>query len=353
MKTIIMMKWYDFLDWYDYNKKKTWFIGLILTFLVGFGVYVNTLSLVEQGTEEPVYLEENIHKSEDPVVEPTVALEEEIVKVIKPPEVVESRVESGDNSVSVLLLGVDSRNKDFIGRSDSMILLTANKEDKNVKLVSIPRDSYVWIEKKGFRDKITHANAFGGQETAVKTVEDLFGITIDHAVTINFDSFVEVVDILDGVEVEVPFSFTERTTTGDTAIFTKGTQVLNGDEALAYARMRKQDPKGDLGRGERQQQIIESIIIQAASFSSVSNFKDLYEVAKNNVKTDVGLLDIVGLVPHIQSVGNIEKLTLSGGGKKINGVYYYQLDEVILEDVRNELQNHLGEGEGTDLVNKN
>lgn len=348
MLTKIIDLWYDYLDWYDENRKKTWFIGIFLVILIFFIFYMNNDKNMSSGNKG--FLEENLYVPEPPVEEPTLELEEEILKEVETPDIVTSQLESDDNSVSFLLLGVDSRNKDFIGRTDSMILLTANKKEKSVKLVSIPRDSYVWIEKKGFRDKITHANAFGGQETAVDTVEDLFGIKIDHAVTINFESFVEVVDILGGIEVEVPFDFTAPTLDGKTISYYKGAQTLDGQESLAYARMRKQDPSGDIGRGERQQQIIESILKETATFSSVTNFKDLYNVAKDNVKTDVGLMDILNLVPHIQSVGDIEKLNLTGNGKKINGIYYYQLDINVLENVRKELKEHLGEEQKEEMV---
>lgn len=331
-------KWEDFLDWYYYNTKKFWFILFLLLSVI---VLISFFSREGRATES--YFQETKHE----FIEPDSETEKEVVKYVEHPDVIEEKLLSNIDSISVLLLGVDSRDNNFVGRSDSMMLLTSNKDDKSIKLVNIPRDSYVWISGKGFRDKINHAHAFGSSLMAEKTVEDLFGIDIDHVITINFDSFEKVIDLFGGVEVDVPFTFTENDTKGNVINFNKGSQVLNGEEALAYVRMRKQDSKGDLGRGERQQEVIESLIKEVASFSSVTKVKGLYDLVKNNVKTDIGLSEILELIPHIKNYDNIEKLTLGGKSKKIKGIYYYELDKDILNDTVLNIQRHLGQGKTT------
>ena len=252
-----------------------------------------------------------------------------------------TEVVRGEGSVSFLLLGVDAYGETMAGRSDTMIVVTANKKDGSMKMVSIPRDGYVNIIGKGFYDKITHAYAFGGNKMAEETTEALLGIDIDHVVAVNFNSFAKVVDIVGGVTVDVPFDFDEKMVSGGRAYFTKGEQTLSGQEALAYARMRKRDPRGDIGRNERQQQIIEAMIREVASFGSVTKIKDLYDVAKNNVVTDVGALDVMGLIPYATGLSDVERLNIEGSGVMINNIYYHQLNAQSLNDVRSKLQTHL------------
>ena len=79
-----------------------------------------------------------------------------------------------------------------------------------MKLVSIPRDSYVYIPEVGYRDKITHAHAFGGTRATIEPVEELFDIPVDYYVKMNFNAFIDVVDALGGIEAEVPYNRTEK-----------------------------------------------------------------------------------------------------------------------------------------------
>lgn len=245
-------------------------------------------------------------------------------------------VSSEEGTKTVLLLGIDSRDDSLVGRSDSIILMRLNKENNIVKLVNVPRDSYVNIDGRGY-DKINHAYAFGGSELSKKAMEDLFGLKIDHVASINFKSFEKVVDILGGVEVEVPFDFNGKTNSNKTVKFTKGSQLLSGEEALAYARMRKQDNEGDLGRGKRQQEVVSSILTEMKDASNVFKIKKLYGEVKENMETDVDLTDILDLLPHVKSLGNIEKYQLEGKPVMINGVSYFELNTDSLNDIRNEL----------------
>ena len=339
----IVLKWYDFLDWYDDHRLRFWSITILLIGVSGtFGYWKYTdWQKDQQILAEELKREEQREIANMQVPEPDKDREAYVIKKVKPADSVKDKVATEDGAVSMLLLGVDSRSANLVGRSDSMILVTMNKRDNKVRMVSIPRDSYVPIARKGFNDKITHANAFGGQDMARETVEDLFGIHIDYAATINFASFEKVVDVLGGVTVNVKFAFSEKDRKGNWIQFSPGKQKLSGREALAYARMRHQDPTGDIGRGERQQEIIGAIIRKAASFEGVSKVKKLYDLAENNVKTDIGLTDILNLMPHVQGVSNIEKLKLSGSGKMINNIYYYQLDPIVLGNVRTQVQDSL------------
>ena len=348
MRYWIQMRWYDYLEFYDRHRFISWvlgiccFIGVVGGSYYGIDRYVNGESrfVEEEVAEEVVEVAEGGDGGADieffDLEEPEVAKIEEIETVEESSEIVR-----GEGSVSFLLLGIDAYGEKMVGRSDTMIVVTANKKDGSMRMVSIPRDSYVNIVGKGFYDKITHAYAFGGRDMAEATVENLLGIEIDHVVAANFNSFARVVDIVGGVTVDVPFDFDEKMVSGGRAYFTKGEQTLNGDEALAYARMRKRDPRGDIGRNERQQQIIEALIMEVASFGSVPKIKDLYDVAKDNVETDVGALDVIGLIPYATGLGDVERLNIEGSGVMINNIYYHQLNTGSLNSVREDLKGHL------------
>jgi LCP family protein required for cell wall assembly len=206
-------------------------------------------------------------------------------------------------------------------------------------MLSIPRDSYVNIVGKGKQDKITHAYSFGGLDMATETVEELLEIDIDHHLVLNFSSFTSIIDTLGGIEVEVPFAFSEQNSKGvkNAITFEEGTHTLNGEEALAFARMRKQDPRGDIGRGERQQQVITAVVSKLLSIGSVPKYGSLFGEVKDGIDTDVNILDIPKLAPYLSTFSEINPVSLEGEGIKLNGIYYYQLNENTLYNAKQEL----------------
>lgn len=146
-------------------------------------------------------------------------------------------VDVGKDNFSMLLLGSDYREGDDYERTDTLIVATFNKSDRSIILTSIPRDTYTEIigyHGGGIYDKINHAHAFGGMSMAVDTVENLLDIPIDHYALIRFDGFVEVIDALGGVEVDVTyeFDFKEASTNADYS-FTEGPTQMDGSKALA------------------------------------------------------------------------------------------------------------------------
>ncbi|SDH19139.1 transcriptional attenuator, LytR family [Alteribacillus persepolensis] len=257
----------------------------------------------------------------------------------------EKRAEAVDpkqDNFSVLFLGLDDRSGELDGRTDAMVLATFNKDKESIKITSIPRDSLVSIPEYG-DDKITHAHAFGGTDLAIETVEELFDIPVDYYVKLNFDAFIEIVNALDGVTVDVPFGFTEQDSEGnqDAITIEEGEQELNGEEALAYARMRKQDPRGDLGRGERQQQIIKAIIRESASISSIHNYDDVLRSLEEHMKMNFTFGNLISLHRYANSISDIETLQLQGNHLNLDSGYYYQLDEQSTQDIAQELKTHL------------
>lgn len=120
-------------------------------------------------------------------------------------------VDIGKDNFSMLILGSDFREGDSGGeRTDTMLVATFNKGDRSIKLTSIPRDTYTEIigyTEGPFYDKINHANAFGGIDMAIDTVENLLDIPIDHYALARFDGLVDIIDALDGIEIDVTYEF--------------------------------------------------------------------------------------------------------------------------------------------------
>lgn len=251
-----------------------------------------------------------------------------------------------DDPVSILVLGVeDYATKGKNGRTDSMILVTLNPYSKSMKMLSIPRDTRVEIVGRNQMDKINHAHAFGGTDMVIDTVEKFLEVPIDYFIKVNFDGFIHIIDEIGGITVDVPFDFSEDTTKkGEKAYFKKGEMHLNGEEALAYVRMRKQDPRGDFGRNERQKQVLKATVEKALTMSTLFKVDEISEHLGNNIQTNLRPLDILALRKKYSSLDseNIENLSFQGQDYYENGVYYFVPHESSIDSVKIKLRVHLG-----------
>ena len=258
----------------------------------------------------------------------------------------EEKVTPIEDNVSILFIGVDDSESRGQGadnsRSDALILATMNQETKTVKTLSIPRDSYVYIPKKGYRDKITHAHAFGGTSATIDTIENLLDVPVDYYVRMNFNAFIDVVNALGGIEIEVPYSFVELDEFENPVIeLKKGYQKLNGSEALALARTRKYD--SDIERGKRQQEILKAIALQAAKPSSILKYDNVIDAVADNMKTNMTFSEMKSFLSYLSSgMPRIDSLALEGGDDWSTGTYYYKLNDESLENTKYILQSHLG-----------
>lgn len=246
-------------------------------------------------------------------------------------------VQIEDDPFSILLLGVDERQGDR-GRSDTIIILTINPHQKTMMLTNIPRDTLVHIPGHRQKDKINHSYAYGGIELTRKTVEEFLDIPIDGFVKVNMQGLEGIVDALGGIEVQVPFDFTFNGIT-----FRQGNMTLNGREALAYARMRKVDPKGDFGRIYRQQQVIRGIINKGSQFSSLNRLDYLMEHLGTNLKTDIPPFQFLRLQQSYSGIEeqNLQTITFRGVNQHINGIYYFIVSPAEIERVHHQLAQHL------------
>ncbi|GAA5415802.1 polyisoprenyl-teichoic acid--peptidoglycan teichoic acid transferase TagT [Paraliobacillus ryukyuensis] len=277
-------------------------------------------------------------------------------------ELRDKKVNPTVDDVSILFVGVDQSKKRKANNesnelSDALILATLNKEENSVKMVSIPRDTYVYIPEVGYKTKINHAHAYGGMKATIETVEGLFDIPVDYYVKINFNAFIDVVNELDGITVDVPYEMYEQDSEDNARAIhlLPGEQKLNGEEALALARTRKQD--NDIERGKRQQEIIKAMVNKAVSFNTLLNISDLMTAVGDNMSTSMSFNEIKSFVSY-GSKGNLEIETLSLKGSDVwADAYYYQLDETDLSEKQEILKEHLGlttyssqlDTDGTDL----
>jgi LCP family protein required for cell wall assembly len=256
------------------------------------------------------------------------------------------KVEIMNDPVSILLMGVETYSSGGeVGRADSLIVVTLNPSDQSMKMLSIPRDTRVTIPGEDKKDKINHSFVFGGKDLTIDTVEDFLGIPIDYYANVSFDGFKHVINEVNGVTVDVPFDFWEDTDAHPKKRihFTEGEMTLNGEEALAYARMRKRDPRGDFGRNERQQQILTAAIDKLASPTTLFKVHDIAEHIGESVETNVSVrkaLSFQNTYTKLNST-NIEKLMLHGEDQTINGIYYFVPNETNLVEVQTKLKAHL------------
>ncbi len=221
---------------------------------------------------------------------------------------------------NIFISGIDSYGKiTSVSRSDVNMIVSINPSTHQILLTSIPRDYYVKLHgiNTTLKDKLTHAGIHG-IDTSVKTIEDLLAIDINYYAKVNFTSLVSIVDKLGGVDVEVdkPFKayYIEENETIDYT-FKKGNNHLNGKQALAFARERKSLAKGDVGRVEHQQMLIEAILNKALSKTMITKYNDLLNAMENKFITNFGTENITKLVKEQMKdmpVWKIERNTLTG-----------------------------------------
>jgi LCP family protein required for cell wall assembly len=261
-------------------------------------------------------------------------------------------VDPVEDHVSVLLLGVDTsehRSEEY-GRSDAIVLATFNQDTKSIKLLSIPRDTYVYIPEVGYHSKINHAHAYAGPRASMEAVEDFLDVPVDYYVSINFDGFVEVIDALGGIMVEVPYEFTESDSRDrrDSIHLYPGYQEVNGEEALALARTRDQD--SDVARGKRQQEILEAIVDKAASASSLLKMEDVITAVGSNMQTNFNFKELQSFVGFGMAENlSVDMENFEGEGRYLDdGGWYYFVEEDSLYAISNTLREHLNLPSGDD-----
>ncbi len=258
----------------------------------------------------------------------------------EPPPPIDSPIGRKD-PFAVLLIGVDERKNDQ-GRSDSLMILAVNPQKKSTLLFSIPRDTRTDIVGHGTVDKINHAYAFGGVDMTVQTVEKFLDVPIPYYVEENMEGFSAAIDHLGGVDVNNRFAFEY----GGVA-FARGALHLDGKTALLYSRMRYDDPRGDLGRNERQRQIVQSVIRRSYRQKDVLHLSQMLDNVRENLRTNIAFDEMKKLrLDYGSTLESIRTDEIRGENEIIDQIYYYAVSDRELERIRGEVKAQLAVDSG-------
>ncbi|MGI6443301.1 MAG: LCP family protein [Synergistaceae bacterium] len=199
---------------------------------------------------------------------------------------------------NILVLGED--NVDSSRRSDTILFVTIDIDDKNVRILSLPRDTRVEVSGYGYQ-KLNHAFAFGGPDLIKATVEKYIDQPILYYLLVDYDSFPALVDALGGIEIDVPKKMRYVDRAGKLDINIKpGLQLMDGQTALHFVRYRK-DASGDIGRVHRQQQFIKALVKKAYDPSNIIKIPKITKQLIRLFKTDMSPLLAVQLAGFIQN----------------------------------------------------
>ena len=221
------------------------------------------------------------------------------------------------NSFNVYISGIDTYGPiSSVSRSDVNIIMTVNRKTKKVLLTTTPRDSYVAIADGGGgqMDKLTHAGIYG-VDASVHTLENLYGIRIDYYVRLNFTSFLKLVDLLGGIDVENDQEFTSR---HGNHHFPVGKVHMNSDQALGFVRERYSLQGGDNDRGKNQEKVIEAVIKKLTSTSALKNYNEIISGLQDSIQTNMELPVLMNLVnTQLESGGSyqVQSQAISGNGR--------------------------------------
>ncbi|MGU9085317.1 LCP family protein [Clostridium perfringens] len=259
----------------------------------------------------------------------------------------EKKVKEEKHIKNIALFGIDAP-KGKAGRSDAIMILTLDEEHKVMKLTSIMRDSYVDIPGHG-DDKITHAYAFGGPELAMKTLNENFNVNVEDFMAVNFTSLPEIIDKLGGVKINI----IQEEIHHISGITSPGEQVLNGEQALAYSRIRYATG-GDYKRTERQRVVLEAVFEKLKS-TPTKEYTSLIDDFLPYIETNMSSMDMIKLATDAAPLvkGNLEtaRFPLDGycDGKMINGVWYLVYDR---QATLNQIQEYIYDNKNLDSFKK-
>ena len=216
-----------------------------------------------------------------------------------------------------------------VSRSDVNIIMTVNRKTKKVLLTTTPRDAYVPIADGGLNqpDKLTHAGIYG-VDASVHTLENLYGIDLNYYVRLNFTSFLKLIDLLGGIDIENDQEFTSL---HGNYHFPVGKIHLNSDQALGFVRERYSLNGGDNDRGKNQEKVIAAVIKKLTSTDALKNYNAILSGLQDSVQTDMSLETMMNLInTQLESGGsyNVTSQALTGTGN--TGLPSYAMPEANL-----------------------
>ena len=247
---------------------------------------------------------------------------------------------------NIALLGIDSRADDYSlgNRSDCIIIASLNENTNEVKLISVYRDTFVYVQENGTKklDKITHAYSYGGAQNALKSLNEALDLNITEYVTVNFDAVIAAVDSLGGITInidsdEIGYLNTYIDATSSSSgiasshINSAGKHKLDGVQAVAYSRIRYTSG-GDYKRAERMRTVVIAMIDKAKTLSltQLNNFAD---VILPRISTNLSSVDILSLVPRLTSIKMSDSLGWPYETKGITLDRWYGVPVTLEENV--------------------
>ncbi|HEX7065272.1 MAG TPA: LCP family protein [Bacillales bacterium] len=325
------------------KKRKTrswvkWTAGLVLfcaVLVLGFGGYMFFQAYqAAKSSYEPI--DRPKHKSELREEAPTI----------------------GQDPISILLMGIEDYSTDGKnGRADTLIVVTLNPDTHEMTMVSVPRDTKIEIDEipewEGTH-KINSAytygaiSGYGANKLTIQKVEEKLNIPIDEYVAVDFKGFVEVVNALDGVSLDIKYGFWEENIFNHNKkiYFEEGPAHLDGEEALAFVRMRKRDVNTVYSRMERQRQFLKAALDQVISAGTIFKIDEIGKILGEHVETSLKPSEIYALEKIYSSMdpSSINTLKIKGTDTRIpegTGPYYFIPDEESLNSVTEKLKKSL------------
>ena len=252
----------------------------------------------------------------------------------------EERAQKAKQAQTFLLLGVDSRRGER-ARSDSILLAAVPNGGGNVRLMSIPRDTYTHVPGHGYT-KINHAMSYGGVSLMKSTVEEFLNVPVDHVLTVDFDGFRKVVDELGGLDLTVEKNMDYDDPTDGTSIHLRqGQTIQSGKQALDYARFRH-DAQADTGRMKRQQAVIRAIMQKGSQPRNWTKMFRFADIVGEHVKTDLPPGEWMSLAMTYADFRPEQLQTIEIAGKNRisprDNLWYFFVDESDRRRVSRQLQ---------------
>ncbi len=242
-------------------------------------------------------------------------------------------VKSG-KPLNILLLGIDARPGEINARSDTIILVSIDCTLNKAALVWIPRDTKIYTSNKS--QKINMINQFHGPEATCKEVGKLLDINVNHFILTNFSGFENIIDILGGIYMYVDIDLSSPSSG---VYLKKGYQHLNGKQALKYARYRDKE-KGDIGRTERQQKLLQALKNQVFKKETIIKIPDLLPELQKNILTNISASDMFYLLNLLLQIDkDIITQTLPGTpyNDPYSGASYWIVDPQVARSILNSL----------------
>ena len=266
-----------------------------------------------------------------------------------------NKVDFTRDSFVIYISGTDSRGSvSDVSRSDVNIIAVVNPTTHKVLLVTTPRDYYVQLHgTTGIKDKLTHAGVYG-IDMSKNTMEDLFDVKIDNVVKVSFKTVVNLVDTIDGIDINSDTDFTATSElTKNKCHYVLGNNHLNGDCALRYARERKTYTTGDRHRGQNQQQVITAIVEKMTNPKYLIRYNEILKNIDGTIETDISYDQITELAKYELtnlSKWKVESISLDGEGAMLPTysmgydlpLYVMIPNEDTVNNAKNKINEYLG-----------